>query len=165
MVARTWLPAATEAMGFLVQQQPAREAAAAQLGALPYHATSFEHVSDALGQDYATYRESIEQTLVREMPLPDEVIGLVVSLDRVATPFEEVRPRGPGRPRKNAPRRSVQRAWRMSYRATVSLHNASGKTALRRDAERGCGAPDRGVARRRQRAAGTTPRLVCVPAL
>jgi hypothetical protein len=53
-------------MGFLVEQQPARDAAAAaQLGALPYHTTSFEHVSDALGQDYATYRESIEQTLVR----------------------------------------------------------------------------------------------------
>lgn len=130
MVAKTWLPAAAEAMGFLVQQQPARDAAAAAtlLGVLPYHATSFDHVSDALGQDYATYRESIEQTLVREMTLPDEATGLVVSLDRVATPFEEVRPRGPGRPRKNAPRRSVQRAWRMSYCATVSLHDASGKT-------------------------------------
>lgn len=129
MVAKTWLPAAAEALGFLVQQQPARDAAAAaaQLGALPYHATSFEHVSDALGQDYATYRESIEQTLVREMPLPDEATGVVVSLDRVATPFEEARTRRPGRPRKNAPRRSVQRAWRMSYCATVSLHDASGK--------------------------------------
>jgi len=130
MVAKTWLPAAAEAIGFLVQQQPARDAAAAaaQLGALPYHATSFDRVCDALGQNYAIYRESIEQALVRQMPLPDEATGVVVSLDRVATPFEEARPRGRGRPRKNAPRRSVQRAWRMSYCATVSLHDTSGKT-------------------------------------
>jgi hypothetical protein len=98
------------------------------VGCDAYHPTSFDHVSDALGQDYATYRESIKQTLVREMPLPDEATGVVVSLDRVATPFEEARPRGPGRPRKNAPRRSGQRAWRMSYCATVSPHDASGKT-------------------------------------
>lgn len=130
MVAKNWLPTTAEAMAFLVQQQPARDAAAAAalLGVLPYHPTSFDRVCDALGQDYATYRETIEQALVREMKIPQESTGLVVSLDRVSTPLEEVRPRGPGRPRKNAPRRSVQRIWKMSYCATVSLHDASGKT-------------------------------------
>ncbi|MCU0656080.1 MAG: hypothetical protein MUF64_12755 [Polyangiaceae bacterium] len=130
MVAKNWLPTAAEAMAFLVQQQPARDAAAAAalLGVLPYHPTSFDRVCDALGQDYATYRESIEQALVREMKIPQESTVLVVSLDRVSTPLEEVRPRGPGRPRKNAPRRSVQRIWKMSYCATVSLHDAPGKT-------------------------------------
>lgn len=130
MVAKSWLPAAAEAMAFAVQQQPARDAAAvaAQLGALPYHSSSFDHVSDAVGQLFSQYRESVEQALVRQLRVHDEATGIVVSLDRVSTPLEEVRARKPGRPRKGAPRRSVERAWRMAYCATVSVHDAQGKT-------------------------------------
>lgn len=129
-VRKTWLPATAAAMAFLLQQQPAREVveALSTTGVLPYGRSSFEAVSSDVGELYQQHAEDVETELVRQWKLPEGATGVVLSLDRVAMPFEEPRPRGRGRPRKKAPKRSVQRVWHMAYCATVSVHDAHGKT-------------------------------------
>src|SRR5579884_104205 len=126
----TWLPATAAAMAFLVQQAPVRdaEATARELHVLPYSDTSFHRVTRAVGARYATHRDAIEEALIARYRIPAAATGLTVSLDRVATPMEEPRTRPRGRPKQGAAKRPVTRAWRMAYCATVSLHEANGRT-------------------------------------
>jgi hypothetical protein len=116
----TWLPATAEAMAFLVQQGPQREAerTAQMLNVLPYSDSSFHRVTQALGERWVTHRDAIEADLIRALTIPAEATGITVSLDRVATPMEEPRKRSVGRPKKGAAKRPVARVWRMSYCAT-----------------------------------------------
>lgn len=138
----TWLPATAEAMAFLVQQSPLREAerTAQMLNVLPYSDTSFHRVMQAMGDRWTEHRDAIEEALIARVRIPDEATGITVSLDRVATPMEEPRKRPRGRPRKGAARRPVARVWRMSYCATVTLHDAQGRSlrTLRYGAMPGC---------------------------
>lgn len=138
----SWLPATAEAMAFLVQQGPQREAerTARMLHVLPYSDSSFHRVTQALGVRWRTHRDAIEAELIARMPIPAEATGVTVSLDRVATPMEEPRKRPAGRPKKGAAKRPVARVWRMSYCATVTLHDAQGKglLTLRYGAMPGC---------------------------
>lgn len=131
-VRETWLPATAEAMAFLVQQGPQREAehTAQVLNVLPYSDSSFHRVTQALGERWVTHRDAIEADLIARLTIPAEVTGITVSLDRVATPMEEPRKRPRGRRKKGAAKRPVVRVWRMSYCATVTLHNAQGKSLL-----------------------------------
>ena len=130
MIRKTWLPATAEAIGFLVQQQPLREAVASAhlLGVLPYSRSSFDDVCQSLGEIYEENSEEIEESLIRAWKLPQEATGIVLSLDRVSMPFEEPKKRTRGRPKKKSPKRSIQRVWHMAYCATVSVHDAKGKT-------------------------------------
>lgn len=138
----TWLPATAEAMAFLVQQGPQREAehTAQVLNVLPYSDSSFHRVTQALGARWVTHRDAIEADLVGRMTIPDEATGLTVSLDRVATPMEEPRKKPVGRPKKGAAKRPIAVVWRMAYCATVTLHDANGKglLTLRYGAMPGC---------------------------
>jgi hypothetical protein len=126
-----WLPQTARAMAHMVQQGTSREAeqTAAQMGRLPYSRCSFERVAHLVGELYVGAHADIEDGLMAAYEVPRAVRSVSVSLDRVAVPMEEPRPRPPGRPRKGAPKRPVTRAFRMAYCATVTLHDGEG-TAL-----------------------------------
>jgi hypothetical protein len=123
-----WLPQTARAMAHLVQQGTSREAeeTVAELRRLPYSRCSFERVAHQVGALYVAAHADIEDALMETFELPRGARSVSVSLDRVATPMEEPRPRPAGRPPKGAPKRPVSRVWRMSYCATVTLHDAEG---------------------------------------
>ena len=124
-IARTWLPGAARAMAHMLQQGTSREAekTAKELGRLPYSRSSFERVGHAVGQCYADDRERIERHLIEAFEPPTATHSISLSLDRVAVPMEEPRPRPPGRPGKHAAERPISRIFRMAYCGTVTLHD------------------------------------------
>jgi hypothetical protein len=128
-VADGWLPGTARAMGHLLQQGTSREAkqTAERLGRLPYSRSSFERVGHEVGERFAQRRVPIEESLIRAFEVPKEARSVSVSLDRVSLPMEEPKPRGPGRPKKDAPKRSIQRVFRMAYCGTVTLHDEHGE--------------------------------------
>ena len=123
-----WLPEAAKAAAFLVQQGTSREAAATAraLGVLPFSRSSFERVGHKVGAHYSVVRDDVEDALIRGYEVPAEARSVSVSVDRVAVPFEEPRPRGVGRPRRGAAKRPVDRVWHMAYVGTVTLHDVQG---------------------------------------
>ena len=128
VVADGWLPQTAQAMAHQVQRGPSREAqeAARELCRLPYSRCSFERVAHAVGELYVAQKEDVEQALIESYEVPAEAVSASVSLDRVAMPMEEPRPRPIGRPRKGAARRPIDRVFRMAYVGTVTLHDAEG---------------------------------------
>jgi hypothetical protein len=124
-----WLPGAARAMAYLLQQGTSREAesTAQELGRLPYSRSSFERVGHAVGKIYASKREHVERDLIEAFEVPDEARSISLSLDRVAVPMEEPRPRSVGRPRKGDAKRPVSRVFRMAYCGTVTIHDKNGE--------------------------------------
>lgn len=129
MVGDGWLPGTAKAMAFLLQQGTAREAEATsgQLHRLPYSRNSFDAVAHTVGRQVQNEREHVEQVLIERFRVPTGARAISVSLDRVSVPVEEPKPRPPGRPKKNAPKKSVQRVYRMAYCGTITLHDGTGK--------------------------------------
>jgi hypothetical protein len=124
-----WLPETAKAMAFLLQQNPSREAEATgkQLNRLVYSRASFERVTHLVSKQLITNQEEIYETLIEEYIVPKEATSISVSLDRVSLPMEEPRPKPRGRPKRDAPKRPIQRVYHMAYCATVTLHNNEGK--------------------------------------
>lgn len=122
-----WLPQTAKAMSYEGQRGPSREAAAAtaQHGRLPYSRSSFERVTHAVGAQYEVTRCRVEEVLVHELAPPPGAHSVSVSLDRVSVPMEEPRTRPVGRPRKKAPKRPVERVFRMAYCGTVTIVSAA----------------------------------------
>lgn len=128
VVADGWLPRTARAMAYAVQQGTSREAesTAKEFGRLPYSRASFERVAHVAGALAVAGHQDMEDVLIDAYEVPEEARSLSVSLDRVSVPMEEPRPRPAGRPRKGAPKRPVERNFRMAYCGTVTLHGENG---------------------------------------
>lgn len=126
-----WLPRTARAMAHDVQLGTSREAEASALehDRLPYSRASFERVAHVVGALAVADREDIEDALIDRYEIPEEARSVSVSLDRVSVPMEEPRRRPVGRPKKGAPKKPVERNFRMAYCGTVTLHDDQG-TAL-----------------------------------
>ncbi len=124
-----WLPKTAQEISFLMQQGTEREAAqtAKELGKLPYSASTFKRVGHLFGIEYRKRRADIEDKLIARFEIPADAASLSISIDRVSVPMEEERKRPPGRPRKDAPKRSVARQFRMAWCGTVTIHNPDGE--------------------------------------
>lgn len=124
-----WLPEATKAVAFLLQQGTSREAesTAQALGVLPYSRSSFERVGHEAGALHAAVRADVEDALIQSYVVPARASSISVSIDRVAVPMEEPRARPVGRPKHGAPKRPVLRVWHMAYVATLTVHDATGE--------------------------------------
>ena len=129
-VGKGWLPGTARAMAFLLQLGTSRDAkeAARELGRLPYSRSSFERIPHLLGKLMVPHQAKIEELLIEEYQPPAEATGISVSMDRVSVPMEEARCRAPGRPRKNSPKRWIERNFRMAYCATATLHDKKGRS-------------------------------------
>lgn len=133
-----WLPLCAAAMGWECQRAPSREAEAAsdRWQRLPYSRCAFERVAHLVGEQYGQRREEVERKLVETLEIPEAAHSVSVSLDRVSIPMEEPREASkrsaeqePERsPVRKRPKRYVTRAFRMAYAATVTLHDATGKS-------------------------------------
>jgi hypothetical protein len=79
-----------------------------------------------VGEAYVSEHQHVEQLLIEAYPVPREVHSVSAALDRVTIPMEEPRQRPRGRPRKGAPKKPIERVYRMAYCGTVTLHDAEG---------------------------------------
>jgi hypothetical protein len=115
-------------MSYAVQQGTSREARATaqEFGRLTYSRASFERVAHLVGALAVADHQDIEDALIDAVEVPEEASSVSVSLDRVSVPMEEPRPRPLGRPKKGAPKRPVERSFRMAYCGTVTLHDKDG---------------------------------------
>ncbi len=120
-----WLPRTARVMTHAVQQGTSREAeaTACEFGRLPYSRSSFERVTHLVGALAVADHKDIEDALIDAYEVPAEARSISVSVDRVSVPMEEPRPRPVGRPRKGAPKKPVERKFRMAYCGTVTLHD------------------------------------------
>jgi hypothetical protein len=111
-----WLPGAARDIALLLSQGTSREAEATarELGRLPYSRSSFERVGHAVGEAYVSQHQHVEQLLIEAYPVPRETHSVSAALDRVTIPMEEPRPRPRGRPRKGAPKKPIERVYRMA---------------------------------------------------
>src|SRR5437773_3619911 len=123
-----WLPRTARAMTHAVQQGTSREAeaTAGEFGRLPYSRASFERVAHLVGALAVADHQDIEDALIDAVEVPEQARSISVSLDRVSVPMEEPRRRPAGRPKKGAPKKPVERNFRMAYCGTVTLQDEEG---------------------------------------
>lgn len=123
-----WLPQTARAMSHLMQQGTSREAAATsqEMGRLPYSKSSFDRVAHEVGRILLAHHADIEDTLTQQFEAPEQATSVSVSIDRVSVPMEEPRSKPVGRPRKNAPKRPIERNFRMAWCGTVTFHDGDG---------------------------------------
>lgn len=129
VVAGGWLPRAARAMAFEMEGGTSREAEARarEMGRLPYSRSSFEAVGHSVCRLYVKEHDRVGGALMKRFEVPKEACSASVSADRVAMPMEEPRKRPVGRPGKKAPKRPVERVFRMAWCGTVTLHDEEGE--------------------------------------
>jgi hypothetical protein len=128
-IGRGWLPWTAQAMADDVQRGTSREAEAGakQKGRLPYSRVSFERVAHEVGKLWVRSHADIEDLLAQRFELPEAAHSVSASLDRVSLPMEEPAKKPRGRPRKDAPKRPVERNFRMAYCGSLTIHGEDGK--------------------------------------
>jgi hypothetical protein len=87
---------------------------------------SFERVAHLVGALAVADHQDIEDALIDAVEVPEEASSISVSLDRVSVPMEEPRRRPARRSKKGAPKKPVERNFRMAYCGTVTLHDKDG---------------------------------------
>jgi hypothetical protein len=126
-----WLRSTAEAMARVLQEMPTRpaQALAKVIKRLPYSRTSFEHVGHLVGARVVAALPEVEDGAGRMLvaALDDRVKSVSFAVDRVAIPMEESKPRPVGRPKKGAPKKPVDRVFRMAYCGVVTLHDDKGE--------------------------------------
>jgi hypothetical protein len=124
-----WLPATAREMAFQMQHNTSREAETTgrRLGRLPYSHASFERVAHLVGEAYVGQHQQIEHALIAAFEVPAEAHNVSVSLDRVSVPMEEPSDRPVDRSDPDAPKRPIDRVYRMAYCGTVTLHDGEGE--------------------------------------
>jgi len=129
VVGEGWLPGTAQAMAYLLQQSPAREAEASAhtVGRLPYSRSSFESVGQEVGRHYTAVRADLEEVLVEGYEIPGEVTSVSVALDRVSVPMEEAVTEADCGAQAGERKRKVWRQFRMAYCATLTLHDRKGE--------------------------------------
>ena len=127
-VGNGWLPRSAEAMAFMLQLGTSREAEqmGKMSGRLPYSHASFERVPHNFAERYLKHQADIEDLTIQAFEIPDLARSISVGIDRVSVPMEEPAKRPVGRPRKNAPKKPIERNYRMAYCGCVTLHDAQG---------------------------------------
>lgn len=125
----TWCPEVAKAAAFLLQQGTSREAeeTAKATSVLPFSRSSFLRVAHAVGALHDAVRDEVEDALAKRCVIPETARSLSVSMDRVAVPMEEPRPRKAGRPKKGAAKRPVARVWHMAFVGTLTFHDSESK--------------------------------------
>ena len=114
---------------YLLSQGTSREAEATarELGRLPYSRSSFERVGHAVGETYVAQHQHVEQLAHRRRTgCRARLASVSASLDRVTPADGGAAPAAAGRPRKGAPKKPIERVYRMAYCGTVTLHDAEG---------------------------------------
>lgn len=126
-----WLRSTAEAIARVLQEMPTRpaRALAESMKRLPYSRTSFEHVGHLVGERVVAALPEVEDGAARMLlaALDERVNSVSFAVDRVSIPMEESKPRPVGRPKKGAPKKPVDRVFRMAYTGVVTLHDAQGE--------------------------------------
>jgi hypothetical protein len=126
-----WLRSTAEAIARVLQEMPTRpaQALAESMKRLPYSRTSFEHVGHLVGARVVAVLPTVEDGVGRMLvaALDERVKSVSFAVDRVAIPMEESKPRPVGRPKKGAPKKPVDRVFRMAYCGVVTLHDDNGE--------------------------------------
>lgn len=126
-----WLRSTAEAIARHLQEMPTRPAQALceTMKRLPYSRTSFEHVGHLVGERVVAALPDVEDGAGQMLidALDERVKSVSFAVDRVAIPMEESKPRPVGRPKKGAPKKPVDRVFRMAYCAVVTLHDDKGE--------------------------------------
>lgn len=127
-IADEWLPDTASAMAHRLARGPSREAASASAveRTLPYSRSSFEHVGHVVGEAMRDHRVDIEDALIDELQIPKDAVSVSVALDRTTVPMEEPRPKPPGRPKIDDPKRPIEVVYRMGWCGTITLHDENG---------------------------------------
>jgi hypothetical protein len=104
-------------MAFLVQQCSSREAekTAGPIHRLPYSRSNFGRVAHAGGTLYEVVPTGFEEALAVVEGIPKAAESISVGLERVSVSMEEPRPKPKGRPQKDAPKRPIERTYRMAW--------------------------------------------------
>ena len=122
-------PEAAQSTADLMQKMTSREAedTAGRLGVLGLSRTTMARTAEAMGRRWEEDRLAAEDHLLATLEVPQQAASVSVSVDRVSVPMEEPRPRRPGKPGKDAPKRPIEVVWRMAYCSVLTLHDAEGR--------------------------------------
>jgi len=121
-----WTPHCGEAISRLTQSVPSREAVANMevVGLAPYSRSSFDRVSETVGETWEEHRIELEEEVIEAIDIPEEAAAISVAYDRVRIQMDETQRDAQQWPNGRKQPRDIE--GRMAYCATVTLHDIEG---------------------------------------